>query len=489
MQMSLSLLSSIRWQDVIDIVLNSYILFRFYILFRGTYAFRVLSVIAFLWFFQNIAVAMGLIVTSWALRGITTVAALIIIVVFRNEIRTILQATNLRGVLWGLPGKAVKTPCAVITDTVFELAQKRIGALIVLPGKDNLKEVVQPGLSWRGQVSREMLISIFWPDNPVHDGAAIINGGQVAEVGVILPLSIRKDLPSYYGTRHRAASGLSETTDALVIVVSEERGTVVVAKNGHMRVVYEKEALFDTLKEHIGVIAKKRSEKIKENMEIVLAGFLSFLFISGVWFSFTRGTDTLITLDAPIEYINRKPGMEIVETSDHNVQIHLSGSNALIRTIRPGQVQARLDLSNTKVGENTLELGSENIVLPPGVHLERVIPPSIDLTLDITITREVPVQINWAGKLDDRLILESAKLLPKKIKLTGRSMALQGITTIYSEKVGLEQISQSGKISVGLDIPYTGVSVAADSPDKIAVEYSVKDRFSRSEETTESAAR
>lgn len=106
----LSIFLSIRWQDVVDITLNSYILFRFYVLFRGTNVFRVLVWIALLWFFQRVAVFLGLIVTSWVIQGITAAAALIVVVVFRNEIRSVLQAKNLKAILWGFPRKAVQTP-------------------------------------------------------------------------------------------------------------------------------------------------------------------------------------------------------------------------------------------------------------------------------------------------------------------------------------------------------------------------------------------
>ena len=111
----LPFISNIRWQDVFDITLNSYILFRLYILFRGTNVFRVLIGIALLWFIQRIAVFLGLIVTSWALQGITAVAALIIIVVFRNEIRSVLQARNIKAILWGFSDKTVDTPVSAMS--------------------------------------------------------------------------------------------------------------------------------------------------------------------------------------------------------------------------------------------------------------------------------------------------------------------------------------------------------------------------------------
>jgi diadenylate cyclase len=183
----LSFLFSIRWQDLVDVLLNSYILFRFYVLFRGTVVLRVLAGIALLWVFQRIAVALGLIVTSWAMQGIIAGAALIIIIVFRNEIRNVLQAKNLRALLWGVPQKSVGTPIDAVVEAVYDLARKRIGALIVFPGREDLQETIQGGVRWDGMVSKEMLLSIFWNGNPVHDGAAMIQGNRITRVGASCP--------------------------------------------------------------------------------------------------------------------------------------------------------------------------------------------------------------------------------------------------------------------------------------------------------------
>jgi uncharacterized protein (TIGR00159 family) len=361
MKYLLSIFLSIRWQDVVDITLNSYILFRFYVLFRGTNAFRVLVWIALLWFFQRVAVFLGLIVTSWVIQVITAVAALIIIVVFRNEIRSVLQAKNLKAILWGFPRKAVQTPIDIIVETVYEMARSHSGALIVFPGKEDLEEVVQSGIPWQGLVSKEMITSIFWHDNPVHDGAAIIQADHITEVGVILPLSQRKDLPSYYGTRHRAAAGLAENTDALVILVSEERGNVVVAKGSRMSVVNQKAKLAQILREHVGVTEKQWGYLRKEKFKIGIAALTSVLFITGVWFSFSRGLETLVTLEVPVEYMNRDPETEILDTSVNAVRLELSGSGTLIKSIRPEQVRVRLDLSKAVVGRNTLTITSKRL--------------------------------------------------------------------------------------------------------------------------------
>ncbi len=469
-------LSTVRWQDVADIILVSYILIRLYVLFRGTNVFRVLVGMAFLWFFQRIAVSIGLIVTSWAFQGITAVAALIIIVVFRNEIRSVLQAQNLRAILWGFSRKTVSSPIEIVVDSVYDLARRRNGALIVVPGREDLEEVIQSGIRWRGLVSKEMIMSIFWHDSPVHDGAAIIQGDQVIEVGVILPLSNRKDLPSYYGTRHRAAAGLAETTDALVILVSEERGHVVVAKGSDVTVIHQKEKLAQILREHVGVATAQWGHLRKEKLRLGMAVVGSIIIITGVWFSFTRGLETMTTLEIPIEYMNRDPEMEILDTSVSTVRVHLSGSGALIKSMRPEQVRVRLNLSKAVVGPNTFTIIPENVALPPGVFVKKVEPPVVEVTLDIPMEKELPVQVDWVGKLPEDLILVEARLHPKTIEVIGGIRQLEDISTIYTQKVPVDHIKKTGTISVNLALHPATLKIAPGSRDRITVQYVAQER-------------
>lgn len=469
-------LSTIRWQDVFDIGLSGYLLFRLYVLFRGTNVFRILIGIALLWFFQRISASIGLIVTSWAIQGITAVAALIIIVVFRNEIRSVLQAKNLKSIFWGFPRGAALTPLEVVTDSVFELAQKRIGALLILPGNEDLTEAVHSGIPWRGLVSQEMILSIFWHDNPVHDGAAIIQGNEVKEVGVVLPLSHREDFPSDYGTRHRAAAGLAETTDALVIVVSEERGGVSVAKGTDIRSVRQKDKLNEILQNHVGVSTKHWGRIKKEKLELGVAAAVSFVFIAGVWFSFSRGMDTLRILDIPIEYMNRPPEMEILSTSANSISIELSGSGALMRSLRPEQVKVRLDLANGSVGANTFNITPENVSLPPGVFVKDIQTDTVLVTLDVPIKKQLPVQIDWVGTLPGGLLISEATYDPQVVQVLGSKRILDKISTIYTEKVFVDNIKESGNVTAKFALNPASLRIAPGSKDRITINYVVKKR-------------
>lgn len=473
---SLSFIAGIRWQDVVDIAINSYIIFRLYVLLRGTNAFRIFIGFSSLWFIQMTAESLGLIITSWVFQGITALAAIIIIVVFRNEIRGVLQVKNIKSILWGFSHKTTPTPVEIIVDSAFELAQKKIGALLVFPGRENIRELVQNGLPWNGLISKEMIMSIFWHDNPVHDGAIVITGGRVAEVGAILPLTHRTDIPSHYGTRHRAALGLAEISDALIIVISEENGVVRAAKNSHMTTITRRETLGNILLEHMGATTPSVQPSRKEKLKLSIAALTSFLLVTGIWYSFSRGLETLISVETPIDYMNRDPEMEIRETSVNTVQLNISGSGPLIKSIRPDQVMVRIDLKNAAIGNNSFTLTPDNITLPPGVYLKSVRPDIVEVIMDKSVKKKLPIQVDWAGKLSPELILVQATLDPSEVEILGQKQLLRDITTIYTKKVFLDTITKSGSLSVDLTLFPAVLKLAPGSKDKVTVSYKVEKR-------------
>ena len=464
--MSQEFIYSIRWQDIFDILLISYILFRLYVLFKGTNVFRVLVSFAVLWFFQKIAVYMGLIVTSWAIQAFTAVAPIIIIVIFRNEIRSVLQAKNFKALFWDTPRYEHETPVDIISESVFEMASKGTGAIIVIPGKEDINESVHSGINWDGKISKEMILSVFWHENPVHDGAAVIVGDRITQVGAVLPLSHRKDLPSYYGMRHRAAAGLSEATDALVILSSEERRNVIVARSGNITAIKNKEELCSYINEYLEMPEEEATDKHKQKLELVMAGLVSLLFITGIWLSFTKGIDTYITLDVPIEYTNSNQEIIVMDTPVKTVSLDLSGSGRLLKNLVPGQVKVGFDLGNGVIGSNIYNITRENITLPPGVFLRNTIPSSVEIVLDKLSRKSVPVQADWKGKLKDGIMVSGVSIRPEIATLSGPSLILNDISTVYTEKVPLDNIKQSGRREVSLDIN-----------NKVKIENSINDKF------------
>ena len=467
--------TGLRWQDVVDILLNSYILFRLYVLFRGTNVIRMIGAIAMLWMLERMAVNMGLIVTSWAMQGIIAAAALIVIIVFRNEIASVLQTRDFKSFFWGIPQRQIRTPVDIIVESVYELARRKLGALIVLPLQKGIETVVQSGISWQGKLSREMLLSIFWHGTPVHDGATIVQGDRIVEVGAILPLSKRNDLPSYFGTRHRAAVGLAEQSDAVVIVVSEERGRVTVFKDESIIPINDNIELDRVLRKHTGEVTASNGLK-RQTLELGIAAMICLISITGIWFSFARGLETLVTLEVPVEFMNRDPKMEIFSASASSVRLQLSGSGTLIKSVRPDQVKVKLNLANAVAGRNQVPIARDSIALPPGIQLKQVDPQALEVNLDIPVEKTLPVQADWTGKLAERLILEDVRMVPDSVKVVGGSLMLKDIQTIYTEKIPLEGITTGGTATVSLVLQPSSLKLEDGARNRVDVIYKVRRR-------------
>ncbi len=469
-------MTGLRWQDILDIAFLSFILFRLYILFRGTYVSRVIAGLALIWCVQEIAQYLGLILTSWIMKDIIAVAALIIIIIFRNEIRSVLQAKNLRAIFWHVPRKDAVTPVEVTVESVFRLARHKTGALIIFPGKEDLDDVARGGVQLNGDVSKEIITSIFKTQSSVHDGAMIIRKGRIYKMGAILPLSRREDLPSYYGTRHRAALGLTEATDALVIVVSEERGDIAVAQDGQMTDIEDRFVLSGILERHLGILPVHSEEHSEERFQTLIAAVISVLFVTAVWFSFSRGFESMMTLEIPVEYTKRAPRMEILETSANTVNLKLSGSGSLIRATRPEQVQVKLNLEKAVAGRNTFNITAENVSLPPGVFLKQADPQMVEVFLDAIGVKELPIQVDWSGHLADDLVLTGASVFPDKIKVSGGLRILEGLATLYTEKVSLGNISKSGTIKANLVLSQASLRFDPGASPKVEIRYRAKER-------------
>jgi uncharacterized protein (TIGR00159 family) len=448
-----------------------------YVLFQGTNAFRVLVGMTLLWLAQEVAASLGLILTSWAVRGITAAAAIIIIVVFRNEIRSVLQVRNIKTFLWGFPNRERHTPIDLIAESVFQMARRRMGALIVFPGHQDLGEVIHGGIPWNGKVSNEMLLSIFWPNSPAHDGAAVIVDGQVTEVGVLLPLTHRQDLPSYYGTRHRAAAGLAEASDALVVVVSEERGSVNVAQDRSLTPMTDSTTLSDALKKHLKMsqISPARMRE-RERLKLAAACCVSVLIMTGVWFGFTRSQDTIIALNVPIEYINRPANYDILDTSVDEARLQLLGSSALIKSLGQGQVGVRVDLSKAAEGRNTFTITQDDIVLPPGVSLNKIQPAILDVTLDIPASKDLPIQVDWVGRLPENTTLTQVSVVPETVKVVGGSKTLEKVSTVYTSPVRLDTLSKSGSANCQIVLSPPSIKLAPSYSDRVTVRYQLEQR-------------
>jgi diadenylate cyclase len=235
----LSTFARFTLSSVLDIVIVTVLFYGVLMLVRGTRADQVLrGVILLFIFFSIMASVFHLTMVDWLLRNSPVVLLVAIPIIFQPELRRALEQVGRTSALINHPLATLATPLQPstadeIADAVRRLAERQYGALIVLEGATGLEDFVRSGVRVDGEVTSDLLVTIFFVHSPLHDGAVIVRGNRVLAAGCVLPLS---DNPAAlgYGTRHRAALGLSEQTDAACIVVSEETGRVSLARAGHL---------------------------------------------------------------------------------------------------------------------------------------------------------------------------------------------------------------------------------------------------------------
>ncbi len=467
------LFSGFRWQDGLDILLNTYILFRLYIIFRGTTVFRAILRIWLLWAVGQAAINLGLILTNWAMQGVIAVAALMIVIVFRNEISGVLQGRTIKSFLWEIPKRQDDLPYQAIIESVYEMARKKIGALIVIPMYQSMDSFVQGGVVLDCQLSQQSLTGTFWPGSPLHDGACIIKGDRIAKAGAILPLATSRNIPAFFGTRHRAAMGLANQTDAMVIVVSEERGEISIFTKGHRKVINNRKTLEKILKSHTETEAGQ-TKSGQQTLGLVTAACISLIFVTALWLSFSKGTETFTIQEIPLEFSKLNQKMEITESSTSYAKLHISGARPLIDALKPDRIKINMNLSRCKFGENILPITRKNISLPPGLRLKSIEPSQIRISLDTLIEKRLPVQPHWVGKLQKGLSLTRATPIPDHVIVTAGQRVLQGIHTIFTEPIPLDSITSSGSVQVTMMAD--SASLKFNGSDTVRVEYTITKR-------------
>ncbi|MCK4839963.1 MAG: diadenylate cyclase CdaA [Desulfobulbaceae bacterium] len=224
------LLTSLRWQDFFDILIVWFIIYRVLLIIRGTRAAQMLAGIAIIIFAYFVAKQLGLITVYWILNTFLSSIFLIIIIIFQRDIRRAL--TQVGQTTFAKSFENTAHSMEEVVKAARYMAQKRTGALIVLARETGLKDYIDAGQRVDAELSKELLISLFQTTAPLHDGGVIIRLGRILTAGCVLPLTKNPYISKRLGTRHRAAIGLSEESDAVIVVVSEETGRISLIQHG-----------------------------------------------------------------------------------------------------------------------------------------------------------------------------------------------------------------------------------------------------------------
>ncbi len=231
--------SNFSFFDLIDILIVAFIVYKAVEFLRESRAGQLIKGILILLVISVLANLFGLVSLKWLLEKLFDYALIAVVVVFQPELRRALEkvgrssfATIAKGQFSDNGSEKIDSCIAAVCKSVVTMADKKIGALIVFERDTMLGEIANTGTLINADSSSEMIGNIFFPKSPLHDGAMIIRGDKILAAGCILPLTANNDINSQLGTRHRAAIGMSENSDAVVVVVSEETGTISVAMNG-----------------------------------------------------------------------------------------------------------------------------------------------------------------------------------------------------------------------------------------------------------------
>jgi diadenylate cyclase len=252
---------SIRWQDLVDIVIVSFIIYRTILLIRGTRAVQMLIGILVVSFVYFVSIQMDLLTLQLLLRYLLSSILLILVVIFQDDIRRVL--TEMGKTPFLKTQKIAAHDLTEIISAAVYMARRRIGALIIIEREAGLAEYIETGFTLDAKLVQELLVALFFPMSPMHDGAVVIKKGRIHSAACLLPLSKNPDIDKRYGTRHRAALGLSEETDAVIIVVSEETQEISVVQGGNITPMRDEVRLELLLKEIllISPSAKETSAK------------------------------------------------------------------------------------------------------------------------------------------------------------------------------------------------------------------------------------
>ncbi len=261
------LIQTVGWKDLLDVVIISFLVYRLLLLIRGTQAVQLLLGLLVLGALGAVATILQLPVLSFIFRNGGPAILLGVIVLFQPELR---RAVDEMGRLGRFPRGVVHRDIAelrqeihTLSVAVSRLSEARIGALLVFPDASGLEEIAATGVRLDAVVSAETLQTIFIPRSPLHDGAVVIRDGRIIAAGCVLPLAQQSYGAGRIGTRHRAALGLSQTSDALVVVVSEETGTVSVAQAGHLDRGVDGAELSHRLAIFLGLPASERPHGVR----------------------------------------------------------------------------------------------------------------------------------------------------------------------------------------------------------------------------------
>lgn len=372
------------FRDVVDMAIVAVLLYAVLVWFKQTKAVFVAGGIFILGAVYIVASLLELTMTAWIFQGFFAIFLIVIIVIFQEELRSFFERLAVFSLGKKTSAQLADRQVEMLVQTLGDFAGAKNGALIVLKGKDPLERHLQAGYELGGRLSEPLLKSLFDPHSPGHDGAVIIEEDQITRFGCQLPLSKDYQKIQGLGTRHTAALGLTERSDALCLAVSEERGTISLSRNGELRVVTDLDALASAINAFLNEKAPMAPARWSAALfhtntrEKGLAAFLSFL-LWGVFVSGSKVETRRLLL--PVRFHDLPAGMTVERLYPPRVRAAVAGVRRDLYLLDPQDAYVSLDLSAMEEGIHEIVLSDRNFRLPPGVGVTEVEPASVKVQL------------------------------------------------------------------------------------------------------------
>jgi uncharacterized protein (TIGR00159 family) len=402
-----------------------------------------------------VATQANMYLTSQLFKAGLTAILVALVLIFHTDIRRIFERfatwkvfTSKHGII------ASNTTIDIVTESVAKLADDKVGALIVLRGLEPLERHIRGGIFLNGKISSPLLYGLFNTGSPTHDGAIILEGETIERFGVYLPLSQNVKEGGRAGTRHAAALGLSERCDALILVVSEERGTIGIAEHGTLERFESAVLLKSKLQAyyqriHPSQAHSRRMKWLTKNIGLKLSALA--LAVGLWWFFAYRVTTIHRTVSVPIEYRNLPTDCIMDDPGTSEARISLSGPERSF-TFDPQNMVMAVDLSSVHDGAQEIPLSDQALQnRPSGATVSQILPRAIRIHAYRMIAIELPVKVPTIGSSSGKI--DEIHADPSTIRVLVPRSRRTEFLEIRTEPVNLKEINKATTVRLNCILP------------------------------------
>ena len=418
---------------IVDILAVAAVIYQLLQIVRGTRAAHILTGIVAVVVVYRVSVIAHLDALRSLLSSLAPYTAIAIIVLFQSEIRRTLARLGRKRIFGGSQRRESTDE---ILLALSAMSRDSTGALIVLERDIGLRTFVESGVPLDAQLSRDLILSIFQPGNALHDGAIIIQKDRIAAAACFLPLTVNPTISVQTRPATAAAIGITEETDCLALIVSEETGAISVAAFGAIESAVPIERVDERINQHFGGVRRKPPEppatsrkRSSGSEDARLIGFFTkniwwklLSLVAGffIWMEVASEPELATVVATPVEYKNFPKDLEISSNIIDSVEVEARGASGLLRELTSSRVAAIVDFSDVKgPGERTITLTRAQLNLPQGIALMRIMPAQLRFKFEKRMAKMLPVHVPYSGTLPAGLAIESVEVIPPTLTVAG----------------------------------------------------------------------